>query len=273
MLDQQLIEFDKIVINTSGGKDSLVMMKVVVDQCERLGIKDRILAVHCNLKDMEWPGTLDLVKEQCELFGIPLKVLTRTIDLLEAVRRRGKWPDSKNRYCTSQFKRDHVATVFTELNREVIGGSANSHDRRYVKKDERIRILNCMGIRAQESAARRQRPYLARNNRSSTKNRTVWDWNPILDMEEKQVWKIIKSHNLPYHWAYDKGMPRLSCMLCIFASKGALMIAGKANPELLDRYVAMEEKIGHKFTHKMAISEVRDAIQRGEKPKEVKVNT
>lgn len=273
MHDEQLTHFDKIIINTSGGKDSLVAMKIVVDRCEQLGIKDRILAVHCHLKNVEWPGTKDLVEEQCELFGVPLKVLTRRIDLLEAVRRRGKWPDAKNRYCTSQFKRDHVATVFTELTREVIGGSCTSKDDRRVLRDERIQILNCMGIRSEESAARAKRPYLAMNMRSSNLLRTVWDWNPILDMKEKQVWKIIKSHGLPYHWAYDKGMPRLSCQFCIFASKGALMIAGQVNPELLDRYVELEEKIGHKFTHRMAISEVRDAIARGEKPKEVKVNT
>jgi hypothetical protein len=50
-----------------------------------------------------------------------------------------------------------------------------------------------------------------------------------------------------YHFAYDLGMPRLSCCFCIFASEDALMIAGKHNPELLTEYVRVETKIDHTF--------------------------
>ena len=52
---------------------------------------------------------------------------------------------------------------------------------------------------------------------------------------------------MDYHHAYDLGMPRLSCVFCIFAPESALLVAGKHNPDLLKQYVAVEEKIGHSF--------------------------
>ena len=58
-------------------------------------------------------------------------------------------------------------------------------------------------------------------------------------------------------------MPRLFCVFCVFAPKSALTIAGRHNPDLLDEYVAFEERIGHTFTHTMSIASVRDAIRSG----------
>ena len=47
-------------------------------------------------------------------------------------------------------------------------------------------------------------------------------------------------------------------------SINALLIAGKHNPELLDKYCDLEEKIGHTFQNGRAISEIRKAIANGE---------
>ena len=64
-----------------------------------------------------------------------------------------------------------------------------------------------------------------------------YEFRPTFDnwLEEHDVWKDIKASGVPYHKAYDLGMPRLSCVFCIFSPPAALMIAGKQNPELLDR--------------------------------------
>ena len=64
-------------------------------------------------------------------------------------------------------------------------------------------------------------------------------------------------------------MPRLSCCFCIFSPFDALVCAGYANPELLDRYVEVEEKIGHTFKNGFAIKEVKEAIKKGYKPKNI----
>ena len=71
---------------------------------------------------------------------------------------------------------------------------------------------------------------------------------------------------MPYHPAYDLGMPRLSCCFCIFSPRSALLLAGRHNPELLDEYVRVERAIGHRFRQDLSLAEVQQALARGEQP-------
>jgi 3'-phosphoadenosine 5'-phosphosulfate sulfotransferase (PAPS reductase)/FAD synthetase len=157
------------------------------------------------------------------------------------------WPDSGNRWCTSEFKRGPGGRVLTSLFREAPGD-----------------ILNVYGFRAEESPARAKRQVFSRNARFSTKSREVWDWLPIRDWTKEQVWADIRASGVPHHYAYDFGMSRLSCVFCIFAPKGQLMLAARNNPELFGKYLAAEAGMGHSFRHKLSLREVKEAIDRGE---------
>lgn len=64
-------------------------------------------------------------------------------------------------------------------------------------------------------------------------------------------------------------MPRLSCVFCFFSPFDALVIAGKANPELLDRYIEVEAKIGHTFKVKESLADVKKAIESGYSPTKI----
>lgn len=46
-------------------------------------------------------------------------------------------------------------------------------------------------------------------------------------------------------------------------------VAGKANPELLDRYIEVEKKINHTFRDGFAIKSVREAIDNNYEPKNI----
>ena len=94
--------------------------------------------------------------------------------------------------------------------------------------------------------------------------KVVDTWLPILAWTEADVWAAIKASGAPYHPAYDLGMPRLSCVFCIFAPKAALILAGRHNPELLAEYVKVEQDIGHRFTVKLSMAEVAQAVESGE---------
>jgi 3'-phosphoadenosine 5'-phosphosulfate sulfotransferase (PAPS reductase)/FAD synthetase len=249
-----LNSFRWIVVNSSGGKDSQTALRYVVGQCDALGIsRDRIVVSHQCLGRVEWKGTLDLVKAQAAHYGLRLEVTKyRTakgeeIDLLEKVRRRGKWPSSGQRYCTSDMKRCPGHRVVTALSREAAGD-----------------ILYVKGFRADESPARAKQIVFERLEELCTKSRTVMVWLPIHTWSEAQVWTDVKASGVPYHSAYDLGMPRLSCMFCIFAPKAALMIAGKANPELLAEYVAVEKEINHTFQNGRSLASIQEALQAGE---------
>ena len=254
-----LTEYDWIVINTSAGKDSQAMMEYVVGLAKTAGIPDRVVAVHCDLGRVEWKGTRDLAVEQCAHYGIPLHVVHREKgDLLQQVEERGMWPDNKNRYCTSDQKRDQVAKLVTSLVNDFIAEHAGI--------DRPVRVLSCMGLRAEESSARAKKLPFQSNKRLTNGKRQVFDWLPIHEWKVQHVWSCIKASGVKYHYAYDLGMPRLSCCFCIFASEGALMIAGKNNPELLAEYVRVEKTTGHDFRHGFKIESIQTRLNQGEQP-------
>lgn len=252
-----------IVISISGGKDSQAMLSVVAmlvaNQSPRL--LRRVVVVHADLGRAEWEGTKELAELHAKAYGFRYIVVARKEDLLQHVLKRGKWPSSAARYCTSDHKRDQIAKVYTLLANEA-----------RVEDDwdgKPVQILNCMGFRAEESPARAKRPVLELNARVSSSRKQVTDWLPIHDWTEARVWSAIKSTSIPHHPAYDLGMPRLSCAFCIFAPREALLIAGKANRGLLREYVRIEKKIGHQFrgapgkSGSLALAEIEQALDEG----------
>ena len=270
----ELSSFDFIVINTSAGKDSQAMLDFVVRQAEAEGInvRERIIAVHCDLGQIEWQGTRELAIRQCKHYGIELHVVSRTKgDLLQQVEERKMWPDNQNRYCTSDQKRDQVAKLHTAITNQKIAEMADfwaaADPELPIGKPRQVRILNCMGLRAEESPARAKKVAYTVNKRQTNGKRLVMDWLPIHEWSVKQVWDTIKASGVPYHHAYDRGMPRLSCMFCVFAPKSALVIAGFENKPLLEKYVALEAKIGHTFRNGFKIADVLADVNAGIRPK------
>lgn len=66
-----------------------------------------------------------------------------------------------------------------------------------------------MGIRAEESIRRAQRP------RISIFNRQVM-YKPIFYWPEWAIWEFIDGHHLPYPSLYDEGFGRVGCCICPF---------------------------------------------------------
>ena len=84
--------------------------------------------------------------------------------LLERVEERRMWPSNSTRWCTSDFK---TGPIEREL-------------RRYLKANPGFggRLVNAMGMRADESAARARKVPWRRNERMSVAGREVFDWLP-----------------------------------------------------------------------------------------------
>jgi len=253
-----LHDYNLVILNSSGGKDSLVEKLTISQMAEEQGYpKSQIVVSHQDLGEAEWFGTAELVKKQADLFGFKTYYSKRRDHtgheetFLEYVLRRGMWPSNKQRYCTSDFKRGPGARVVTLLTKDM----------------KESNILYVFGFRSEESPFRNKKEILTFNKKLSTQTRTVHEYLPILGLTTIEIWAIIKKYNLPYHFAYDLGMPRLSCVFCIFSPFDALVIAGYHNRELLDRYIEVEDIIGHTFKDGFSLHEVRDAIIKGYKPK------
>jgi 3'-phosphoadenosine 5'-phosphosulfate sulfotransferase (PAPS reductase)/FAD synthetase len=272
-----LSSYDWILANSSAGKDSQAMLDYLVQLCDEQGVsRSRIVVVHCDLGRVEWAGTAELAQEQAEHYGLRFEIVRRELgDLITQVEQRhaaniakGKsqapWPSSTARWCTSDQKTSQVLKLITSLTDEIRNkaGWIREADGSYSKRQ--ARILNCLGIRAQESAARAKKASFEKDPKACNGKRDVDRWLPIFSWDEEQVWDRIWASGVRYHEAYELGMERLSCCFCVLASRKDLTIAAKHNPDLAAEYVAVEERVGWRFTNDFSIADIAAAAQESE---------
>jgi len=117
--------------------------------------------------------------------------------------------------------------------------------RRYAKQHAHLRIVGCMGIRAQESARRAKAIPWQLNERQSVAGRTWHEWLPIHEMNTADVLTTVREAGQQLHPAYALGNERLSCVFCIMASANDLRNGALHNPELYAKYVEIERRTGY----------------------------
>lgn len=228
------------ICNHSGGKDSQAML---IEMVKTFQIPtSSILVVHADLGRFEWGKSTNTIASKdhaaysANVYGLGLAVVSSQYDLFDLCRKYKRWPSGQARFCTSELKTRPIVS--------------------WIKGQELTKIVNCMGIRAEESPNRAQgldKPCyetsgqasaFAPDKKLSTKGRVGFTWYPIFELSTEQVFDIIKDAGQEPHEAYTKyGMSRLSCVFCVMASKGDLQNAAGRAPELLDEYVALEKEI------------------------------
>lgn len=221
----ELIERGALVVcNHSGGKDSQAMYLLL----KRLVPAEQLVVVHAHLPEVEWDGVREHIHATIES---PYYECRARRTFLQMVAERGMWPSPSQRQCTSDLKRGPLEKLIRSISLET----------------GRKVIVNCMGMRAQESAARAEKSPWKHSARNSKAGRQWYEWLPIHGWSEKQVFASIRDHGQEPHWAYAAGMTRLSCCFCIMASDADLKTAARLRPQLLETYIALEEKMGHTF--------------------------
>ena len=217
-----------VAVNHSGGKDSQAMTILL----SRIVPRAQLMAVHAPLGEVEWPGTVEHIEATLPA-SVPLifAPVASGKTLLERVEERGMWPSGKARWCTSDFK---AGPIQREL-------------RRYLRAHPRFggRLVNAMGMRAEESPSRAGKAPWRRNERMSVAGREVFDWLPVFHLSTEEVFRVIREAGQWPHWAYAEGMSRLSCSFCILASRADLRRAAELRPDLYRAYAALERRIGH----------------------------
>jgi phosphoadenosine phosphosulfate reductase len=71
------------------------------------------------------------------------------------------------------------------------------------------------GIRRDQSPTRAGTPKLERDER-----RGVWKLNPLADWTEKDIWRYIFAHDLPYNPLHDQGYASIGCAPCTLPGDG-----------------------------------------------------
>ena len=233
--------YDKIIVATSGGKDSLVCLLHLLD----LGARKDQLEIWHHLADgnegstlMDWLFTKDYLRQIAALFDLPIyfswleggfegemlkqnslsrphKIETPDglLTLPRDVRRskpatRLKFPQMAAslsvRWCSAALKID-------------VGRRALNNQARFDGK----RILFVSGERREESSNRAKYNQLAIHacdRRNGRKALRVDEWRPVLHWSESEVWALLERHRVIAPVPYRIGFSRYSCQCCIFNS-------------------------------------------------------
>lgn len=235
-------------VGHSGGKDSQAMFAIL----SKIVPDDQLHVVHADLGEVEHLDVKTFIRQNID--GKDLHVAQAIHadgskkDFFSAIRARrasldaqGRtdapaFPSSAARFCTSDLKTGPIWKVIRK-----IAGDAPI-------------VVNCVGIRGEESPARAKRiaargAFLV-NTKNTNPKRQAFDYWPIANWTIDQVWSEIAEKGQVRHPAYDAGNDRLSCAFCIFGSQADLNRAARQRPELLAKLTQLEVDVrSTMFTH------------------------
>ena len=192
----------RVIASVSGGKDSAALSLWLTEQ----GIDhDRVFA------DTGWehPLTYEYLRGPLTAkLGPIAEVQGRDAGMANLVRRKGMFPSRVVRFCTEELKVFPLA--------------------KYVKAQQDLHgeVVDAVGIRAAESAARAKMPEW---EWSDTFDCEVW--RPLISWTEQQVIDIHHRHGLAPNPLYLKGATRVGCWPCIFSRKAEIKLVAKLSRE------------------------------------------
>ncbi len=143
------------------------------------------------------------------------------------------FPFPQFRQCTSDLKRGPIDKFIRGLPHNV--------------------IVNCIGIRAEESHARARLSPLSINQSLSTRQRTVYNWFPIYEQSLSELLDWHWRNNVPLHPVYVPEyhkdgttggyLRRLSCRVCIFSTDADLQAIHVHDRSAFDLIADLERKL------------------------------
>jgi 3'-phosphoadenosine 5'-phosphosulfate sulfotransferase (PAPS reductase)/FAD synthetase len=221
------------VVNHSGGKDSQRMLGYIREHFPQA--TTYVVMADTGFEHVKPVPAIDWARSQAARFALELHVVRNpNKTYLEMVERRGMFPSASTRQCTSDLKRGPIQKFIRSLREKI--------------------VINCTGIRAEESAARAKQNPWKMDDGMSKAGRTVYGWMPIFEMtlEDVLAWHWAEAQPLhpvyvdEYHRDGSQGgyLRRFSCRVCIFATDHDLGAIYKHDREAFDLVAELEQRIG-----------------------------
>ncbi len=181
--------------------------------------------------------------------------------LLTFIAERGMFPARGRQFCTSDWKTRRIFAAWAPLVRQLRPAVGQP-----------VRILNVLGLRAEESSERAKRP--AHRAVLSTRERHVDEWLPIRDWSTREVRAVCDGSGIEHSWTYDSvpgagdwsGSTRCSCSICILGGRPDLLLAARRRPRLTALYAEVERVRRHRFRQDLAIAELIELAKRPSGP-------
>ena len=177
------------------------------------------------------------------------------------------WPSSGQRYCTSDLKRGPIDTKLRSFERSTAGVIISAEGVRGGESRERAKkpvVEIREAITAESKFVERDLASMTPDDaltRRGPGQRVAFNWRPIFNWTLEQVWvgcgtsvAELKRRRALYklgeheqalsgwsaHPAYVFGNERLSCSICVLASKNDLLNGANHNPDTYLRYLELE---------------------------------
>lgn len=201
----------RIVASISGGKDSAAMS---------LFLKEHDIEHERVFMDTSWehPLTYEYLRGELTCVIGPIVEIRAVLTMEELILKKGMFPSRHRRFCTEMLKVQPMRAYLAALDAEVV---------------------NCVGIRREESAARAA---LVEWEWSDTFDCEVW--RPILTWTLDDVIAIHRRHGLKPNPLYLLGASRVGCWPCIMARKSEIRLVADETPERIDRIRELERAVG-----------------------------
>ena len=220
------------VVSHSGGKDSTRMLGLVRQKFPDSSAY--AVMADTGFEHVSPISAADFARSRCAEFGLELMLVRNSKrTYLEMVEQRGMFPSPQFRQCTSDLKRAPIDKFIRGLPHKV--------------------IVNCIGIRAEESNSRSRLSPLALNQALSTQQRTVYNWLPIFDrtLSDVLAWHWVNAIRLhpvyvpEYHKDGTTGgyLRRFSCRVCIFSTDADLAAIRLHDRAAFDTIADLERRL------------------------------
>ncbi len=183
--------YDVFYVAVSGGKDSTATALWALEHFP----KEKLFFAFADTGH-EATETYKYINYLEETLDIEIHRYKPKRNFYELVEHKGFFPSKNSRFCTDELKKSVRNLALTDL-----------INRGY----ERICIIT--GIRADESEERSKYPIYERQKRTTT-----GVFRPIFNWSVEDVFEYIRSKGIKVNPLYEKGVDRVGCFPCIFAS-------------------------------------------------------
>ena len=209
-------------INVSGGKDSTPLLLWSLEQ-----ELPNCRYVYADTGH-EHPSVYEYLDYLEEKTGVNIERIG-TDGFLEMCIKKRRFPSTQVRFCTEELKIIPLAKHMDSIEES---SKANQH-------------MIWVGIRAEESDARRKMPEVLSSNVKYPPRKTSWQLrhHPLLDWSVQDVFDIHKKHNIKPNPLYKMGMSRVGCFPCIMARQSEMRKIFKVSPETIDRIEEWERQV------------------------------
>lgn len=205
-------------IGVSGGKDSGCLALEINEYLDSIGFAGERILIHSDLGLIEHAQSIEICRKLSEKVNQPLVVVKPLRPMLE------RW----------EYKWERVCSRFANLETVRISTGFSSAVSRFCTSEEKVApisqylkktypgktIINCVGIRRDESTKRASKPISEDNDTLTVKTHGTFGitWHPIVDFLIEDVYLSHKRHCFCLHEVYSwLGMTRVSCSFCILA--------------------------------------------------------